>query len=304
MARAGKDGADFSGRHVHAGSRRPTTRGSSPGRRQPRRVPRPAGRPPMPSPHGRWLAPRDLQAGGTWLGVNPGGLFVGVTNRTSGPRNAVPALARAPGGRGAGIARCGEPSPPGRGAQSGSLQRLPPRLRRRDVRWTDLERREQPPAGAARGGRARAHRAEPRSGGRRDAPAPGAGPGRSRASWSTSRGGSRCLSVHGPEPRAGTCVHADAVGYGTRSAFVCTALRPSAEQVRVDGGPPVHQPRPGRNRAAQGRGPLVAASGFTTRRLCPASRRARPPHSVRRVCPARCRPVPRSGRCPTACGAR
>jgi hypothetical protein len=28
------------------------------------------------------------------------------------------------------------------------------------------------------------------------------------------------LSVHGPEPRAGTCVHADAVGYGTRSAFV------------------------------------------------------------------------------------
>ena len=28
------------------------------------------------------------------------------------------------------------------------------------------------------------------------------------------------LSVHGPEPRAGTCIHADAVGYGTRSAFV------------------------------------------------------------------------------------
>jgi len=28
------------------------------------------------------------------------------------------------------------------------------------------------------------------------------------------------LSVHRPEPRAGTCVHADAVGYGTRSAFV------------------------------------------------------------------------------------
>jgi len=28
------------------------------------------------------------------------------------------------------------------------------------------------------------------------------------------------LSIHGADPRAGTCVHADAVGYGTRSAFV------------------------------------------------------------------------------------
>ena len=28
-----------------------------------------------------WLAPRDLEAGGTWLGLNPRGLFVGVTNR-------------------------------------------------------------------------------------------------------------------------------------------------------------------------------------------------------------------------------
>src|SRR5262247_4444821 len=43
---------------------------------------------PMPSVDGRWLAPRDLQAGGTWLGVNAAGLFVGVTNRTSGPRDA------------------------------------------------------------------------------------------------------------------------------------------------------------------------------------------------------------------------
>src|SRR4029453_10889790 len=43
--------------------------------------------PPMPSDDGRWFAPRDLQAGGTWLGVNAGGVFVGVTNRTSGPRD-------------------------------------------------------------------------------------------------------------------------------------------------------------------------------------------------------------------------
>ena len=28
-----------------------------------------------------WLAPKDLEAGGTWLGLNAQGLFVGVTNR-------------------------------------------------------------------------------------------------------------------------------------------------------------------------------------------------------------------------------
>ena len=38
------------------------------------------------SPPGRWpgepfVAPRDEQAGGTWLGLTTGGLFVGVTNR-------------------------------------------------------------------------------------------------------------------------------------------------------------------------------------------------------------------------------
>jgi hypothetical protein len=31
----------------------------------------------------RVLAPRDLQAGGTWLGINDAGLFVGITNRRS-----------------------------------------------------------------------------------------------------------------------------------------------------------------------------------------------------------------------------
>ena len=43
--------------------------------------------PPEISADGRWLAPRDLQAGGTWLGMNAAGLFVGVTNRSAGPRD-------------------------------------------------------------------------------------------------------------------------------------------------------------------------------------------------------------------------
>ena len=37
---------------------------------------------------------------------------------------------------------------------------------------------------------------------------------------SGSKGWLGLLSEHGREPRAGTCVHADAIGYGTRSAFV------------------------------------------------------------------------------------
>jgi len=35
------------------------------------------------SARGRFVAPRDCQAGGTWLGVNAAGLFVGITNRPS-----------------------------------------------------------------------------------------------------------------------------------------------------------------------------------------------------------------------------
>jgi uncharacterized protein with NRDE domain len=35
--------------------------------------------------HGGFLAPRDDVAGGTWLGVNPAGVFVAITNRYLGP---------------------------------------------------------------------------------------------------------------------------------------------------------------------------------------------------------------------------
>src|SRR5262245_38531884 len=44
------------------------------------------------SPPHRWregfFAPRDDVAGGTWLGVNDHGVFVGITNRFLGPRDA------------------------------------------------------------------------------------------------------------------------------------------------------------------------------------------------------------------------
>jgi uncharacterized protein with NRDE domain len=43
------------------------------------------------SPPSRWpgfIAPRDEVAGGTWLGLNDHGVFVGITNRFLGPRDA------------------------------------------------------------------------------------------------------------------------------------------------------------------------------------------------------------------------
>lgn len=50
------------------------------------RLDRPAEGPSVRTIQGRRvLAPRDQVAGGTWLGVNDAGLFVGVTNRFSGP---------------------------------------------------------------------------------------------------------------------------------------------------------------------------------------------------------------------------
>ena len=55
---------------------------------------------------------------------------------------------------------------------------------------------------------------------RRRPPAAGRVAGRARKACSSVEGWLALLSEHGPEPRAGTCVHADAVGYGTRSAFV------------------------------------------------------------------------------------
>src|SRR5262245_56483756 len=45
---------------------------------------RPAAPPALFASEGeRFVAPQDLQAGGTWMGVNARGIFVGVTNRRS-----------------------------------------------------------------------------------------------------------------------------------------------------------------------------------------------------------------------------
>jgi len=179
-----------------------------------------AAAPPEISPDGRWLAPRDLQAGGTWLGVNAAGLFVGVTNRSTGPRDG----AR----RSRGLLVLDA-------LESADVSALHRRLAALDpaafngfhlayadgtsagMTWSDgsaLRQQRLSPGvhvvteqslGAGDDG-ARRQLIQER--------VPGGGGVLDIEGWLA------LLSVHGTVPRAGTCVHADAVGYGTRSAFV------------------------------------------------------------------------------------
>ena len=174
---------------------------------------------PAPSPDGRWLAPRDLQAGGTWLGLNAAGLFVGVTNRSGGPRE----TSR----RSRGLLVLDALESPDAATLHGRLAALDPatyngfHLAYADgtsagLTWGDGStlRQERLSAGV--------HVLTEQS--------LGAGDDGARRRLFQERippgevldveGWLGLLSVHGPEPRAGTCVHADAIGYGTRSAFV------------------------------------------------------------------------------------
>lgn len=184
--------------------------------------------PPERSADGRWLAPRDLQAGGTWLGLNAAGLFVGVTNRAGRPPD------RSRRSRGLLVLEA---------LESPDAESLHRRLAGLDacayngfhlayadgafagVTWGDGERLSQEQLGPG------VHVLTEQSlGADDDSP-------RRRLVEERVKPGSvlgvegwlGLLSVHGPEPRAGTCVHADAVGYGTRSAFVLHRA-PSAER--------------------------------------------------------------------------
>jgi hypothetical protein len=166
-----------------------------------------------------WLAPRDLEAGGTWLGLNPRGLFVGVTNR-------------------AGVHRVADRRSRGllvtdalRAADVPSLHQelaaLPAdrynafHLAYADgtsagLTWSDGERLHQEWLGPG------LHLVTERS--------LGAGDDRERVGQLREviagqalvdlEGWLGGLSRHAATPLASTCVHADPIGYGTRSAFV------------------------------------------------------------------------------------
>jgi Transport and Golgi organisation 2 len=166
-----------------------------------------------------WLAPKDLEAGGTWLGINAQGLFVGVTNRAGAPRQ--------PGKRSRGLLVTDALSAPDARSLHAQLAALPVEqfnafhLAYADgtwagVTWSDGRRLAQdalPPG---------VHVLTERSFG-----AGNDGTRVDRLQEQLATGGVLSLeawlgllSVHGPTPRESTCVHADPVGYGTRSAFV------------------------------------------------------------------------------------
>jgi len=175
-----------------------------------------------------WLAPRDLQAGGTWLGVNASGLFVGVTNRATGARD--------PSRRSRGLLVSDALRAPDAASLHRALSGLDPALHNAfhlayadgvsaGLTWSDgaVVRQEVLAPGV--------HVLTEQS--------LGAGDDAARRRWIEAEvprgellgleGWLGVLSRHGATPRAGTCVHADAVGYGTRSAFVFHRA-PSARQ--------------------------------------------------------------------------
>jgi len=179
-----------------------------------------AAAPPEISADGRWLAPRDLRAGGTWLGVNAAGLFVGVTNRSAGSRD------EARRSRGLLVLDALE------SADAATLHRRLEALDPSAYNGFHLAYADGTSAGMtwSDGSTLRQERLSPgvhvvteqslgagEDGARRRLIHEGVPGGTGLLDV---EGWLALLSVHDPRPRAGTCVHADSVGYGTRSAFV------------------------------------------------------------------------------------
>ena len=184
--------------------------------------------PPAPSADGRWIAPRDQEAGGTWLGVNAGGLFVGVTNRHAGGRD--------PTRRSRGLLVLDALESP----DAATLHRRLSALDAGEYNGFHLAYADGAFAGLTwgDGNVLRQERLGPGihvlteqslgagdDGPRRRLVHEKADPGKGLGI----EGWLGLLSIHRAEPRAGMCVHADAVGYGTRSAFVLHRAR-SVEQ--------------------------------------------------------------------------
>jgi hypothetical protein len=175
--------------------------------------------PPERSADGRWLAPRDLQAGGTWLGVNAAGLFVGVTNRSAGLRD----TSR----RSRGLLVLDALESPDAAGLHRRLETLDPaayngfHLAYADgssagLTWSDGSVLRQERLGPGVHVLTEQSLGAGDDGARRRLVEERVGP----EGVLGVEGWLELLSRHGPEPGAGTCVHADGVGYGTRSAFV------------------------------------------------------------------------------------
>lgn len=180
----------------------------------------------------RALVPRDEVAGGTWLGLNEHGLFVGITNRAGQPPD--------PSRQSRGLLVLEALRAPSAGKLHRLLERLDPgrynpfHLLYADeaeafVTWSDGAKVSQ--YRVERG----VHVVTERSLGLDDR---GRTERLQRFFEERVRGRTpslarlhEILAVHGPdgEPFAGSCVHADERGYGTRSSFVyLSGVRPRA----------------------------------------------------------------------------
>lgn len=193
----------------------------------------------------RILAPKDLVAGGTWLGVTDGGLFVGITNRYdpaamvrefAGSRGTLVEAALAAGSAEAAAMRTAEIDPAGQG---------PFHLLMADrdgafLVWSDLERlhRRALPPGihvvTERSFDAAPTSREPLLA--RLLEGIEAGPVPSVETWRS------MLSRHGEDPLEGTCVHADDRNYGTRSSTLVSIPHDGAPTVHHADGPPCTVP--------------------------------------------------------------
>ncbi len=192
---------------------------------------RPAEGPRLRGGQPRVLAPRDQLAGGTWLGLNEHGLFVGITNRHGAPLDPkrrsrgllVTAALRAPDAR-----RLHRELATLAPTEYNPFHLLYADAEAAFVTWSDgsaCRQYEVPPG---------VHVITERSLGADDR-------GRTELlerlfAERTGRGAPTCerlrelLVVHADagSPLSGTCVHADEIGYGTRSSFIYVAgARPS-----------------------------------------------------------------------------
>jgi uncharacterized protein with NRDE domain len=204
------------------------------------RLDRPAA-PPRRWPGEPFVAPRDLAAGGTWLGLTDGGMFVGITNRFGVPKDdarksrgdlVVRAL-RAPSAR----------------ALHASLAGLDPLLYNafhllyvdRDavfVTWSDGSALHQATLGAG------VSVVTERSLG-------GSDEGRTEAilarmtalgTGADQEALEETMRIHGEPPPHGTCVHLPELGYGTRSSMTLVVGEDGRPAMRFADGKPCVTP--------------------------------------------------------------
>lgn len=163
-----------------------------------------------------FFAPRDEQAGGTWLGLTPSGLFVGVTNRFMAPKDAaresrgtlvVEALSQH-------SALAVHQSLASLSAHRfNAFHLLYADASNCFLTWSDGERVQQRELGSG------VHVVTERSFRTDGVDASGREALVAQATWTT-EGLQKMLAVHHPtDPLQATCVHLPAFNYGTRSSF-------------------------------------------------------------------------------------